>query len=183
MFVATSFISFAPLRPQVGLAALLWGAKAPVVANIAHSQCPLREWRNWFSLVVSFFTLKFFILHFSISQFLPYCVNNTLQIFPYQSVFKTNNPNTTGVQKRCSNLISPCTFKSVMPFPIKFNTQFSFRAIKIQDIVSDRMLFSPFTAVQSLSFKLCPKHCFFRSKISSQLPSLQQQFFFITSYI
>ena len=35
MFV-TSFISFAPLRLQAGLTALLWGAKAPVVANNAN---------------------------------------------------------------------------------------------------------------------------------------------------
>ena len=45
------------------------------------------------------------------------------------------------------------------------------------------MLFSPFTTVQSLCFKLCPKHCFFGGKISPQLLSLQQQLFFTTSYI
>ena len=52
MFVATSFVFFAPLRPQVGLAALLWGAKAPVVANSAHSQGPLKEWRSFFVIAI-----------------------------------------------------------------------------------------------------------------------------------
>ena len=37
-----------PLLSPAGqnLLVLLWGAKAPVVANIAHSQCPLGGWRN-----------------------------------------------------------------------------------------------------------------------------------------
>ena len=42
------------------------------------------------------------------------------------------------------------------------------------------MLFSPFTAIQSLCFKLCPKYRFFRGKIPPQFLSPYQQFFFIT---
>ena len=124
--------------------------------------------------------LIFLILYFYIFEFLLDCIYDTLQVFPNQSVFKTNDSNSIFIQKRSSNVILSCTLKCVVPFSIELNTQFSFRTIKIQYIITDRMLLSPFTAIQSLCFKLCPKYRFFRGKIPPQFLSPYQQFFFIT---
>ena len=140
---------------------------------------PLEEWRSLLAKG-NMFILIFLILYFYIFEFLLDCIYDTLQVFPNQSVFKTNDPNSIFIQKRSSNVILSCTLKCVVPFSIELNTQFSFRTIKIQYIITDRMLLSPFTAIQSLCFKLRPKYRFFRGKIPPQILSPYQQFFFIT---